>query len=161
MATPVYLEVAKTRTFACSLDWPGWCRAAKSDEAAPEALAAYADRYRPVAEEAGLELGGGDVVDHDVVESALYDALTEQHDRCRGRAVAQIGTAQRQRVEDQSVEHRGPVAAHHQLLLAHRIAVGLVHHDRVPGGRGLLDHGPGQLGEVRHVELRQDQCDQP
>jgi hypothetical protein len=54
MATPVYLEVGSKKTFACSLDWPGWCRSGKTEEAALEALAAYADRYRPVAEEAGV-----------------------------------------------------------------------------------------------------------
>lgn len=55
MGTPVYLEVGKATTFACSLDWPGWSRAAKTEEAALEALAAYADRYRPVADEAGVD----------------------------------------------------------------------------------------------------------
>jgi AcrR family transcriptional regulator len=44
----VYLEVAKRRTFACAVDWPGWCRSGKDADAALEALAAYADRYRAV-----------------------------------------------------------------------------------------------------------------
>ncbi|WP_166679242.1 hypothetical protein [Kribbella pratensis] len=39
-----------------------------------------------------------------MVEAALDDTLTEQHHRCRGRPVAQVGTAQRQRVEDQPVD---------------------------------------------------------
>ena len=54
MATPVYLEVGTKKVFACSLDWPGWARAAKTEDEALEALAAYADRYRPVADEAGV-----------------------------------------------------------------------------------------------------------
>src|SRR4051794_36405240 len=43
--TRIYLEVGQKWTFACALDWPGWCRRAKGDEAAVEELLAYADRY--------------------------------------------------------------------------------------------------------------------
>jgi hypothetical protein len=50
---PVYLEAGNTRVFACSLDWPGWCRRAKTDEAALDALATYAPRYAVVAKRAG------------------------------------------------------------------------------------------------------------
>jgi hypothetical protein len=53
-AVPVYLELGTTRVFACSLDWPGWCRRAKTDEEALDALAHYAPRYAVVAERAGL-----------------------------------------------------------------------------------------------------------
>jgi hypothetical protein len=42
------------RSVAFSLDWPGWSRGAKTAEAALEALEAYRDRYRPVAEIAGM-----------------------------------------------------------------------------------------------------------
>jgi hypothetical protein len=45
----VYLEVGKTWTFACALDWPGWCRRGKGEEAALDALLDYAPRYRKVA----------------------------------------------------------------------------------------------------------------
>ena len=41
----VYLEQGRTWTFACSVDWPGWARRGKGDEAALEELLAYADRY--------------------------------------------------------------------------------------------------------------------
>ena len=41
--------------FASALDWPGWSRSAKTDELAIEALLAYAPRYAPVAEAAGLD----------------------------------------------------------------------------------------------------------
>ena len=54
MPTPVYLEIGAKKVFACSADWPGWCRAAKGEDEALAALAAYADRYRPVADAAGL-----------------------------------------------------------------------------------------------------------
>lgn len=43
--TRVYLECGQKWTFACALDWPGWCRRAKGDEAAVEELLSYADRY--------------------------------------------------------------------------------------------------------------------
>jgi len=43
--TRVYLECGQKWTFACALDWPGWCRRAKGDEPAVEELMAYADRY--------------------------------------------------------------------------------------------------------------------
>jgi hypothetical protein len=46
---PVYLELGAKKVFACSVDYPGWCRSAKTEEAALEALAAYADRYAEVA----------------------------------------------------------------------------------------------------------------
>ncbi len=50
----IYTEVAAKKAFACALDWPGWARAAKTEELAMEALAAYAPRYAVVAEAAGL-----------------------------------------------------------------------------------------------------------
>lgn len=51
---PVYLEAGNTRVFACSLDWPGWCRRAKTDGEALDALATYAPRYGVVAKRTGL-----------------------------------------------------------------------------------------------------------
>lgn len=46
--TDVYLEVGAKRVFACAVDWPGWCRSAKSEEGALEALLAYVPRYAAV-----------------------------------------------------------------------------------------------------------------
>jgi hypothetical protein len=54
----VYLEVGKKRVFACALEWPGWCRSAKTEADALAALAAYATRYAVVAREAGLAFPG-------------------------------------------------------------------------------------------------------
>ena len=42
------------RAVAFGLDWPGWSRGAKSPELALETLESYRERYRPVAELAGL-----------------------------------------------------------------------------------------------------------
>jgi hypothetical protein len=51
-AIPIYLERGAKKVFACSIDFPGWARSAKTDELAMEALAAYAPRYAEVAERA-------------------------------------------------------------------------------------------------------------
>jgi hypothetical protein len=44
----VYLEASQKRTFAAALDWPGWCRSGRHDEAALQALVDYAPRYAKV-----------------------------------------------------------------------------------------------------------------
>jgi hypothetical protein len=62
----VCVEVAPKQTVASALDWPGWCRAGRDEAAALEALASYAERYAPVAEQAGLSLPSA--VAFDVVE---------------------------------------------------------------------------------------------
>lgn len=50
----IYTEATDKKAFACALDWPGWARAAKTQDLAIEALAAYADRYAPLASAAGI-----------------------------------------------------------------------------------------------------------
>ena len=50
----VCLEVTPDRTVASALDWPGWCRAGRDEDAALETLASYAGRYAPVAAHAGV-----------------------------------------------------------------------------------------------------------
>jgi hypothetical protein len=47
--TRVYLEVGTRRVFASAAGWPGWCRGGRTEQAAIEALAAYAPRYAKVA----------------------------------------------------------------------------------------------------------------
>jgi predicted RNase H-like HicB family nuclease len=51
-AVPVYIEAGDKKVFACSIDFPGWCRSGKTEQEALEALAAYAPRYAEVAERA-------------------------------------------------------------------------------------------------------------
>jgi len=46
--TRVYLEEGKLWTFAVALDWPGWARRAKGEQAAIEALLDFAPRYQRV-----------------------------------------------------------------------------------------------------------------
>ncbi len=43
------------KTAAFAVDWPGWGRGAKTPAGAVELLEAYRDRYRPIADLAGLE----------------------------------------------------------------------------------------------------------
>jgi hypothetical protein len=46
--TDVYLESGRKRVFACAVDWPGWARSGRTEDAALEALLAYAPRYAAV-----------------------------------------------------------------------------------------------------------------
>ena len=41
----VYLESVPRKAFAGAIDWPGWCRGARDEEAALAALASYVPRY--------------------------------------------------------------------------------------------------------------------
>jgi hypothetical protein len=50
----VYLEVGKKRTFAGTIDWPGWCRSGKDEESALQALVDYSPRYVKVLRAAKL-----------------------------------------------------------------------------------------------------------
>jgi hypothetical protein len=75
--TPVYIESGRTRTFACTYDWPGWSRSAKSEEAALAALAAYAARYAPVARKAKLAFDPRSSAVFRVVERLAGSANTD------------------------------------------------------------------------------------
>ena len=50
----VGIETGAKKVFASALEWPGWSRSGKTEEAAIETLLWYAPRYGPVAERAGL-----------------------------------------------------------------------------------------------------------
>ncbi|MDT7539294.1 MAG: hypothetical protein QOI82_2879 [Actinomycetota bacterium] len=55
----VYVEATDKKAFACVVDWPGWCRSSRSEEAALEQLIAYQDRYADVAALAGVAFRPG------------------------------------------------------------------------------------------------------
>jgi hypothetical protein len=57
--SPVYIESGAKRVFACSLDWPGLSRVAKTEDAALLALSAYGPRYATVAAQAAACFDGG------------------------------------------------------------------------------------------------------
>ena len=86
MPTTVYLEVGPKKVFASAVDWPGWCRGGKPEEAALEALAAYAERYRPVTEVAEVRFPKSAAGSFDVVERVKGDATTDYG--VPGRSVA-------------------------------------------------------------------------
>jgi hypothetical protein len=76
-ATPVYLEVGAKRVFACSVEWPGWCRTAKDVDAALQKLADYAERYAPIAARAGARFPKSAADTFDVVERIKGNATTD------------------------------------------------------------------------------------
>jgi len=77
VATRIYLEVGAKKVFACSVDWPGWCRSAKTEDEALEALATYVPRYTVVAKQAKLTLPKSAGSSFDVVERIKGNATTD------------------------------------------------------------------------------------
>lgn len=76
-STAVYIESGAKRTFACALEWPGWCRSGKNEAQALEALAAAAPRYAVVAAAAGLSWPTSAGNAFDVVERLPGSATTD------------------------------------------------------------------------------------
>lgn len=73
----IYLEVGRQKVFACSLEWPGWARAAKTEAAALELLAEYAPRYAAVASRAGISFDPETLKRFQVVERLPGSATTD------------------------------------------------------------------------------------
>jgi hypothetical protein len=74
----VYLEVGDKRVFAGAIDWPAWARSGRDEDAALEALFAYAPRYARVLK--GTRLGfevPSDPSDLRVVERLPGTATTD------------------------------------------------------------------------------------
>jgi hypothetical protein len=83
---PVYLEAGAKKVFACSIDFPGWCRSGKDEEAALEALADYAPRYAEVAKVAKVAFPAK-AVELEVVERVKGKGATDfgiPHEVTRG-----------------------------------------------------------------------------
>ncbi len=76
-ATRVAIETGTKRVFASALDWPGWCRAAKTEQLAIEALTAYTARYSVVAKVADIPFPKRAGADLTVVERLRGDATTD------------------------------------------------------------------------------------
>jgi hypothetical protein len=78
MPVDAYLEVGAKRVFAGALDWPGWCRSARDEEGALEALIAYGPRYAGVLEGSGVRLTPpAKASTLEVVERLKGDATTD------------------------------------------------------------------------------------
>jgi hypothetical protein len=75
--TPVALEIGDKKVFVWAVEWPGWCRSAKTEELALEALADYESRYRIVTDEAGLRLPKSVADTFDIQERLPGSASTD------------------------------------------------------------------------------------
>ena len=74
--TDVVLEVARTKSFASAVDWPGWCRAGPTPDAALRALADYAPRYAAVAAVGRVRFSAAGGAELRVVEELPGDSST-------------------------------------------------------------------------------------
>ena len=54
MPVEAYVEATGKRAFAGAMDWPGWCRAGRDEDAALEALFDYGARYARVLKGSGV-----------------------------------------------------------------------------------------------------------
>ena len=72
----VSIEAAPKKSFATAVDWPGWSRSGKTEALALEALAAYTDRYRKVAELAGEAFPSRGGLTFEVVERVAGTGAT-------------------------------------------------------------------------------------
>ncbi|MDQ6846496.1 MAG: hypothetical protein M3019_02765 [Candidatus Dormibacteraeota bacterium] len=70
----VVIEATEKRAFASAVDWPGWSRTARTDEAALQALAEHAERYAVVAAKAGIPFALGE---YTVIERVPGTATTD------------------------------------------------------------------------------------
>jgi hypothetical protein len=78
MPVDAYVEVGAKRVFAGALDWPGWCRSARSEEDALEALIAYGPRYTGVLKGSRVRFTPpAKASTLDIVERLKGDATTE------------------------------------------------------------------------------------
>ena len=75
--TDVYLESGSKRVFACAVDWPGWCRSGKDEDAALEALATAAPRYALVAADAEVAFPARAAARFEVVKRVPGSASTD------------------------------------------------------------------------------------
>ncbi|HEY6377814.1 MAG TPA: hypothetical protein VI316_01405 [Candidatus Dormibacteraeota bacterium] len=128
----VYVEAGRQKVFACALDWPGWCRAAKTEEGALETLAAAAPRYAVVAAQAGLAFPG---------PSAGFEIV----ERVRGSAMTDFGVPG----EAASTDARPVTRAEADRLVALLAAAWIVLDRVVSGASAELRKGPRGGGRDR------------
>lgn len=74
----IYLEIGAKRTFACAVDWPGWCRSGPDEMGSLHALLDYGPRYAAVVRSArlGFRTPSG-IDDFRVVERLNGNATTD------------------------------------------------------------------------------------
>jgi len=69
--------VGPRRAIAWAVDWPGWCRSGRGEEATLAALVDYAPRYARVVARAGLELAPVTVATLEVHETVAGSEMTD------------------------------------------------------------------------------------
>jgi hypothetical protein len=78
MPMQAYVEVGSKRVFAGALDWPGWCRSARDEGSALDALIDYGPRYAGVLKGSGVRFTPPARASRlDVVERLKGDATTD------------------------------------------------------------------------------------
>jgi len=109
----VRLEATPKQAFASALDWPGWCRAGRDEDAALKALASYAERYAAVAEHTGVSFPS--TITFDVAERVPGGPATAfAAPECR-RPFPQV-TVQADRATVTSAASRAPDRPGHRCL---------------------------------------------
>lgn len=74
----VYLEIGQKRTLAGAIDWPGWCRAGRDEDAALQALCKSGPRYARILDQTGLAFKApADPSAFSVVERVEGNATTD------------------------------------------------------------------------------------
>jgi hypothetical protein len=102
-----YVEVGKKKTFVGAVDWPGWCRSGRDEQAALQALVDYGPRY-------ALVLQGREIAFQ--APTDLSDLiLTERHD---GNTTTDFGATAIVLDADRTPMDRTEYERSHELLLA-------------------------------------------
>jgi hypothetical protein len=74
----VYLEIAKKRTFAGAIEWPGWSRSGRDEASALQALCDYGARYERVLHRTQLGFKTpADISEFNVVEQLQGNVTTD------------------------------------------------------------------------------------
>jgi hypothetical protein len=137
VSTTVYIEAGPKKTFACALDWPGWCRSGKTEQDALDRLAVYAARYEPVAALAGVPFPKPD--------GSAGAAWFEVVERVTGSASTDFGVVSVPATADQS-----PLTADVASCLAAIVEAAWTIFDQVAAGApALLRKGPRGGGRDR------------
>lgn len=126
----VVIEATDKRAFASAVDWPGWARVAKSEEAAVAALAEHAQRYAAVAAEAEVPFAPGEYA---VIE------------RVPGSTTTDFGAPDR----PATVEHQALSSAEARRMVALVAAAWTVLDRVVAGAPSALRKGPRGGGRDR------------
>jgi hypothetical protein len=75
-----YLELGKKRSFACAVDWPGWCRNGRNEDSALMALFEFGARYAQVLHNTDFDF-------QIPTEPGLFDVI----ERIEGNATTDFG----------------------------------------------------------------------